>query len=250
MAGISSAQAQVSVYISAPRTSTSGFTSTDVETFESLSTGIKTSAFASPNYGVTVTGITGTYTGSASKPFYIGPSTDAWSFGSKYFAVGAQSGSAATVTLQLSGSVKYFGFGWGAGDNNNRISLYKSGALQGTFSSATIQALLANPTVTAVNGSVYNSSDYLGQPSSPTTNSGENYAFVHFVAPSGIDRLDFFNTDTSSGFESDNHTIRLLAPTVTGSSLVYVTQVTVPEPGTLALAVLGVTGLMIRRRKG
>ena len=198
MAGISSAQAQVSVYISAPRTSTSGFTSTDVETFESLTTGIKTSAFTSPNYGVTVTGITGAYTGSASKPFYIGPSSDAWSFGSKYFAVGAQSGSTATVTLQLSASVKYFGFGWGAGDNNNRISLYKSGALQGTFSSATIQALLASPTVTAVNGSVYNSSDYLGQPSSPTTNSGENYAFVHFVAPSGIDRLDFFNPDDVS----------------------------------------------------
>jgi hypothetical protein len=247
--GMSPVHAQISVYMSAPRATGSGFTNTDIETFESLTTGIKTATFASPNYGTAVTGITGTYTGSATQPFYIGPGTDAWSFGDKYFAVGAQSGSSAAVTLQLSGTVKYFGFGWGAGDGNNRISFYKSGALQGEFSSATLQALLGNPTVTAINGSVYNSSDYRGQPSNPTVNSGENYAFVHFIAPSGVDRVDFFNIGTGSGFESDNHTIRFNAPTITGTSLVYGGEISIPEPGTLLLAGLGMVGLIARRRK-
>ena len=245
---VPAAQAQISVYISAPGSSTSGFTSTDVETFSSLSTGIKTTNFASPNYSVN-TGITGTYQGSATNPFYVGPGTDAWSFGSNYFSVGAQSGSTATVSLQLSSTVKYFGIGWGAGDNNNRISFYKSGALLGTFDSSTIQTLLGNTTVTAVNGTTYNSSDYKGQPGNTSINSAENYAFVHFMVPTGTDKIDFFNTSTGSGFESDNHTIRLNAPTVTGSSLVFVSNIVVPEPGTLALVVLGVASLPLTRRR-
>ncbi|MBB6052665.1 PEP-CTERM sorting domain-containing protein [Armatimonas rosea] len=232
-----SADAQVSIYLSAPGATSSGFSNTDVETFESLTTGIKTSDFLSPNFG-TATGVTGTYQGSVAHPYAIGPASDPWSVGSNYFAVGAQSGSTATATLQLSSSVGYFGFSWNAGDNNNRMAFYKQGAVLAIFSSANIQTLLANPTVTAIDGTVYNSSSYRGQPGNTTVNAGENYAFVHFLIAGGADRIDFWNTG-GSGFESDNHTLRTTAPTVAGSSLVFVTTTSAPEPSTLGLLALG-----------
>jgi hypothetical protein len=231
------AHAQVSIYLSAPGAISSGFTNTDVETFDSLTTGIKTTNFLSPNFGV-ATGVTGTYQGSVSHPYAIGPASDPWSVGSNYFAVGNQSGSTATATLQLSAPVGYFGFSWNAGDNNNRMAFYNNGAVLAIFSSTNIQTLLANPTVTAVNGSVYNTANYKGQPGNTTVNSGENYAFVHFLITGGADRIDFWNTG-GSGFESDNHTLRVVAPTVTGSSLVFVTTASAPEPTTLWLLTLG-----------
>jgi PEP-CTERM motif len=235
--GATSAHAQVSIYLSAPGATSSGFSNTDVENFESLTTGIKTSDFLSPNFG-TATGVTGTYQGSVAHPYAIGPASDPWSVGSNYFAVGTQSGSTATATLQLSSSVGYFGFSWNAGDNNNRMAFYNHGAVIAVFSSANIQTLLANPTVTAIDGSVYSSSSYKGQPGNTTINSGENYAFVHFLIAGGADRIDFWNTG-GSGFESDNHTLRTIAPSVAGSSLVFVTTASAPEPSTFGLLALG-----------
>ncbi len=245
--GATPAFAQISVYISAPGAISSGFTNTDVETFESLTTGVKTSNFLSPNFG-TVTGVTGTYQGSSSNPYAIGPGTDAWSVGSNYYAVGTQSGSTAAATLQFSSTISYFGFSWNAGDNNNRMAFYRGGNYLGTFASTNIQSLLSGPTVTAINGSVYNTANYRGQPGNTSVNAGENYAFVHFQVAGGVDRIDFWNTG-STGFESDNHTIRVAAPSLVGSSLVFVSTISTPEPTTLALAGLGVLGLVLARHR-
>lgn len=242
-----SAQGQISIYLSAPGATSSGFSNTDVETFESLTTGIKTSDFLSPNFG-TVTGVTGTYQGSVANPYAIRPASDNWSVGSTYFAVGTHSGSTAPATLQLSSAVGYFGFSWNAGDNNNRMAFYKNGAVLAIFTSADIQTLLANPTVTAVDGTVYTSSSYRGQPGNTSVNSGENYAFVHFLITGGTDRIDFWNTG-STGFESDNHTLRTTAPTITGTPLVFVTTASAPEPGTLGLLALGGLVVVVRRRR-
>jgi hypothetical protein len=231
------AHAQIGIYLNAPRTSNSIFSNTTVETFNSLATGNITS-----NY----TSAIGTYQASTASPLNIERGNVAWAFdGTKHMAVGAQSGSTGAVSLLFANQQSYFGFGWAAGDSQNRMDFYRGNTLLGSFSSATIQSILSGPTVTTVNGSTYQSSTYKGQPASPSTNSGENYAFVNFFAQNGFkfDRIDFWNNNTGSGFESDNHTILSSGTATPSGSLIYVTStvnpvgLSAPEPS-LSLGLL------------
>jgi hypothetical protein len=240
------ASAQLGVYLNAPRTSNSIFPTTTVENFDALTPGV--------NQETTYNSVIGTYAATPTNPFNIESGAFSWSFdGTTHFAVGVQSGTTNPAILNFASPQTYFGFGWAAGDNNNRMSFYNGATLIGTFSTADVNGILSGPTVTAINGSVYNSSDYLGQPANPTINTGENYAFINFIAsgPTTFDRIEFYNTDVGSGFESDNHTILASGTALPDGTFVAVSSVGAPEPGSLAL--LGVSGLGVliarRRRK-
>jgi hypothetical protein len=241
----------LSVYLNAPRTSNAIFANTTVETFNSLTTGNRTTAFASA---------IGTYSASSTAPINVEAGTVNWSFdGTTHIALGTQSGSTSPTTLTFSTPQQYFGFAWAAGDSNNRLEFFRNNVSIGVFSSANIQSILGGTTVTAVDNSTYTTSLYKGQPATPTTNSGENYAFVNFIGSGGVtfDKINFWNVNTSTGFESDNHTILSSGTVTVQNSFVYVTSVSpslgaVPEPSTLCL-ILGASGgvflRQLRRRK-
>lgn len=146
-----------------------------------------------------------------------------------YFAVGAQSGTL-SATLTLNGAESYFGFWWSAADRNNMVDFYSGGQLLGSLSTATaINAL----------GSAFN-----GNPNSNQSgNTGEKYAYLNVTGTNGttIDQVVFRNASLSTGFESDNFSIRS-APLPGPSGTVINGGIAVPEPSSLIMASIG--GLM------
>lgn len=228
------------VYLSAPGSQSTIFTDTLTETFSGFTPGIYTS---------NLTSSIGTYQLSSTNKLAVVANNIYGTGTGNYVALGAQSGSSAPVTLQLSGAHSYFGFSWNAGDVNNEISFYNGSTLVGRYSTATITNILKKSTVTALNGSTYNSSDYYGQPSTHL-NSSEPYAFINFIDSTGtFDKVVFGNSGTTgTGFESDNHTIRTTAPSAV-SSFVFVGSVT-PEPGSVGLCIgLGLSSCLFLKRR-
>lgn len=231
----------IDVYLSAPASHSTIFTDTITETFSGFSTGIYTS---------NMMGAVGTYQLSSTTKLAVVANNQYGTNTGNYVALGAQSGSSAPVTLQLPGQTAYFGFSWNAGDANNEISFYNGTTRVGYYSTATITAILKNSTVTALNGQIYMSSKYYGQPTTGL-NSSEPYAFINFISTGGtFDKVVFGNKSTTgTGFESDNHTIRTTAPGADGS-FVFVGTAT-PEPGSVALLTgFGLAGgVFLKRRK-
>ncbi|MGO9229857.1 MAG: IPT/TIG domain-containing protein, partial [Bryobacteraceae bacterium] len=209
------------VYLSPPAAQSSTVSGVATETFDALTTGIKTAAY------VSTAGI-GTYTGSATNPFAImapdvyGGATDSTHTSStNYLGVGGDSKSANPVILKLAKPAAYFGFWWSAGDANNRVSLYSGSTLYGTFSTADLLSFLKNGsgTITATNGTAYQTSAYFGNPNiaSGSRDATEPFAYVSFaISDATIDTLEFYNTSaTGSSFESDNHSVISSGSTVT-----------------------------------
>lgn len=261
ISSISQAQT-IDIYLSAPASQQTIYGSTTTETFDTPGTGPDTLALG--NRTTDFHSIIGTYQLSPSNPFNIQADNQYGTGTGNYMAIGAQSGTSAPFTLQLNSPQKYFGFSWNAGDNNNGLTFYNGSTQLVRFSSQTIQTLLSAPTVTALDGTVYFSSQYKGKPPSGAQNSTENYAFLNFVVTSGtFDRIVFDNSGlTSSGFESDNHTITAIS-VVPNPKFVYAGSFTTPpgqvgttpEPGALplmlcAVGVLGfaMTGAKLRRK--
>jgi hypothetical protein len=123
--------------------------------------------------------------------------------GSRYSVESAKSslGSTPTVTLTMNSPVAYFGMWWSAGDSNNFLSFYSDGNLLASFSTATLlsklpAAYFGNPTP--------------GYKGMDTT---EAFAFINFFGQAGttFDEIVFSDPSTTSGFESDNHTVRATA---------------------------------------
>jgi hypothetical protein len=210
------------VYLSAPGAQSTSVVGAATETFD----GLPSTANPHTTAYVSTAGI-GTYTGSSSQPFAIeapgefggaidgvGPPT------TNYFAVGGDSNSTSAAYLTLTNPVSYFGFWWSAGDASNRVALYSGSTLYGTFSTADLLRFLNNGagTITAGNGTVYQTSAYFGNPNmaSGANDPAEPFAYVSFVVTGAtITQIAFSNTGTSSSFESDNHSAIFSGNTVT-----------------------------------
>ncbi len=125
----------------------------------------------------------------------------------------------ADVRLIFDNPVEYFAFAWPAGDGQNNIKVYRDGQVIGTFETSDIIALLpknASNYITSINGSLYSTYDYYGKPGTGQ-NSGEPYAFLHFVSTSGLafDEIEFA-MGNGGEFENDNHTLLIGSPVLQG----------------------------------
>jgi hypothetical protein len=146
-----------------------------------------------------------------------------------YMNIGRTGGT--SMTLTLSGPVAYFGFEWEAADSGNAIQFYLQGALVASFSSA---------------GALGNlSSSYLGNPDTGQ-DSGEKFAYLNFFGTSGttFDKIVFSNVG-STGFESDNWSIRTAEVPPPYPGTVLINSISVAEPSSMLLATIGLAGFVI-----
>ena len=249
---LQSVAASLNVYLSAPGSQSTYIGLANTETFNSLTPGVQTTPFASA---------IGTYEFSNTAKFAaVAADQYGGADGSQYVALGAQSRSSAPVTLQLSNNATYFGFWWSAGDVNNGISFYYNDTLLSRLSTADIVSLLSSNGghVTAIDQTVYAENSYYGNPNNGS-NSREPYAYVSvFANQTGFNRIVFDNSGRAgSGFETDNHSVYLGAVQPNGASVFVESAPAVaipgifaaPEPVSLGLSVLGLTGIALAGRR-
>lgn len=175
-------------YAEAPGIQSSTLTNTDVFTFDSLSLG--------KNTNVVWTGV-----GNYDQTYILAPDQYGGAGGNtKYIVQSSTIGNpnqVPTTTLTLNASSAYFGLWWSAGDNFNKLSFYSGLSLVAEFTTATLVNALPN--------------SYKGNPNAPLgRNTSEKYAFFNIFGQDGstFDKIVFTNT-ASTGFESDNHTVRV-----------------------------------------
>src|ERR1039457_2716820 len=185
-----------------------------------LTAGIKTTAYVS-------TAGLGTYTGGTTNPIgilspdvYGGATDSTHTSPTNYFGVGKASNSTSPVYLTLTNPASHFGFWWSAGDASNRVDLYQGSVLYATFSTQDLVTFLNNGvgSITALNGSNYQTSAYFGNPNiaSGSRDATEPFVYVSFaITGASIDKLAFYNLSTASTFESDNHSVIFTGNTVT-----------------------------------
>jgi hypothetical protein len=234
--------AAISVYVSKPDQPTTEYTSTTVETFDA--------PFTLGNNTSVVNGNIGQWQMSATGYLNIDNDDQFGSGTGIYARLGAQAGSAVPVELVLNAPAQYFAFAWNAGDAQNGVSFYNGTTFLGRYSTADIVAALSATTVTAIDNTIYQTSEYRGKFNEATTNPAEPYAFINYIAdPSTlITRVVFDNSNnTGSGYEFDNVTVRATSPIPLGS-FVPIGSLVVPEPGVPMLGLLGVL-FILRRRK-
>ena len=270
LAASSRAAETVSAYLSAPytqsatdsgATSGAGYNNAVVETFDE--TGMMTGNFttlttATPT--ATPPGIGGTFTSNSGTNSILANGQYGGGGEGNYLGVSG------TVTLTFSSPVMYLGLFWCAVDSGNSATFYdQNGTLLGSYNAATFSSLLPNSntaTVTAINGTKYNTISYFGQPTGnaatdPTFGSRQNntqqYAYLNFIpggttaggAATKIGKVVL--TETGATFESDNYAVLSSATTALGS---FVPAGVVPEPSTLAATLGGAAllGTALRRR--
>lgn len=230
-------KAALSIYLSA----------NDIESAEASGIiGVTTETFDVPAIGSVdgYVGTVGTYTGFAN---VLG--NDQYGGDGEGNYLGISSGN--SVTLTLSEGVQYFGIYFTAGNGGNSFEIKSGGVTILSFNTASLLSLLPNTpgaTITAINGTPYNTQDYYGQPVSGS-NAAEPYAYLHIVATGGttFDQIVLSEALNSATFENDNHSIRATAPETIPGTLVNVTG-SIPEPSSALLGSIALLGLLRRRR--
>ncbi len=147
-----------------------------------------------------------------------------------------------TTTLTLNTPQRYFGLDWSAGDKYNELDFYSGTQLLEKFTTADVIDFI---------GKQSNAKDYYSNPNQQFQgqDSSEPFAFLNFFADPNntsvtFDKIQFINNSSSTGFESDNHTVASDYVTISGKNI------SVPEPSA-ALGVLMIAGFGIfsqRRR--
>ena len=265
--GVSSARADlIMTYAEQPGVQVSTVADTTMFTFDSLPTGKLSKNVDFLGKGT----INQVYVIPANQ--YGGAADTAYPNGSPYSVESSSSGLGAnqTTTLTWNQPSSYFGMWWSAGDPANYLSFYNGTNLVGEFDTKWLDQKVGKT--------------YYGNPvpgSNKGKDSGEAFAFINFYAVNGaaFDKIVLSNPG-SSGFESDNWTVRAAAygtnpsdgstlpgipvesvngtnATVYGSGTVAVSDsgqplssiAAVPEPGLWQLLVLGgLAGLVWQRR--
>lgn len=131
---------------------------------------------------------------------------------SQYLSVPKPSPSTQSAVFGLGGLANYFGLFWGSIDSYNSVSFYLNNALVATYSGSAIVGQFANGDQLS-----YNANRYV------------NFDFGN----STFDTVQL--TSTGFAFESDNHAIRNI--------------VSVSEPATFILILVGLIGLGMARRR-
>ncbi len=233
----------ISVYVAAPGVFSSAATG---------GTAINENFSSNPNwakgkYTANRTRPIGTFELSSSSALHIQNSDEyGGANNSRYAAFGDQTGTSGAITLNLVNPTTFFGMWWSAIDQYNGVSLYDDNTFLMRISGADLISLFSVPTLTAQNGSTYQTSNYRGKPPDRTQNTSEYYAYVMFQA-SGLtfNRVVFDNSGTTgTGFEMDNLQIRSGNFTIPGTT-VLLTQYqinAVPEPSVWIPAALGLFG--------
>ena len=241
----------IAVYVEPPTIESSSFAGVTTETFDSTSPGVYASDFAS---------VIGTYTGTPSNPFAIVAADQYGGAGGtgNYFAVGVESNSSAVVTLNLYSEANYFGFWWSAGDANNTLTFLQDGVALATFSTANLVGLLPyspNTTVIAIDGSVYSTMDYYGNPGTGS-DSWEPFAYVDIIANGLQFNQVQFSNSINTGFETDNHSVAQgVADPSQGDTIVddvsFTAEAETPEPASWSLVLSGIAAvsLSVYRRR-
>lgn len=248
LGGGAHAQTSISAYLSAPQSQTSLYSNIVTETFNGLSVGDRTTDYSTFAGG-------GTYGLSAGNPFSVVADDDHGNGTGNYITLGYPAGTTAPFTLSFTSDQDYFGLAWSAIDANNGLTFYKDSTFIARFSGSQITTLLANTTVNRVGGGTYNSADYLGKPLTGE-NPVEAYAFVNFISSGGVfNKVVFDNSSQalSSGFETDNHTIRTVLGATPDNNFVLIAQVSAPEPSTLLFMFAGtvlICSLRVKSRNG
>ena len=135
------------------------------------------------------------------------------------------------TTLTLNSPQKYFGMWWSAGDANDLLTLYDGAVV---LDSLTVGADLIPVLAPA----------YYGNPNGGG-NESEPYAYLNFTATgsSNITRIEFTQTTSSGGFETDNHSVTDEPIDPPGRPLI-------PEPTTFMVwSVLGLIGVSCGQRR-
>ncbi len=153
------------------------------------------------------------------------------------------------TTLTFPSPVAYFGLWWSAGDANNVMTFYNGTTELGMFTTKDLLGQLPTAKVTSPGGGYY------GNPTSGAygQDSNEAFAFINFYGLSGetITKVVFSNIG-SSGFESDNWTVRTGAwgtgAGETGAPAGVALE-TIPEPSPLMCVQAGLALLALRRRR-
>jgi len=244
-----------SVYLSAPFTQTAtdsgttsggGYSTASIETFNGFSTGAFTS-LTSTAIGATLA--------SASGSQIIANGQYGGGLQGNYLGVNS------LLTLTFSTPVSYLGLFWCAVDGGNSLSIYdQNNALIGTFNAATFSSILPNnstSTITAINGTKYNTQNYFGQPTGNAATTGtlanradnsEQFAYLNFLPQNGAKISKVTINETGATFESDNYAVLSTAPSALGSFATLGTVGTVPEPSTWAAVATGLLGLTLVHR--